>query len=293
LSISQVSTLSASFDEDLSAYRAAGLDGIGIWEIKLADGDDAATAERLRKSGLASTNAVPAVPSILPLHLMPGPADPRERVEALCASIARLARFERASIVFLTGSGRGLEDARAIAVEGVKRLAEAADRAGIRIGLEPYQRVDGEPWTIVSSIADAVELLEEADAATVGITFDVWHLWNSPRLYEDIEAHAERFTAVHVSDYRKPTRGWADRVLPGDGVADVPRILAALERAEWRGPLDLEIFSDDGTFGTIYPDSLWAWDARELAERGRAALETAVAQSAKQGEGLVAAKTRS
>jgi len=205
----------------------------------------------------------------------------------LCASIARLARFEPASIVFLTGSGRGLEDARATVVEGVKRLAEAADSARVRVGLEPYQCVDGEPWTIVNSIAEAVDLLEEAETPQVGITFDVWHLWNSPTLYDDIAAHAGRFTAVHVSDYREPTRGWADRVLPGDGVADVPGILAALERAGWRGPLDLEIFSDDGTFGAAYPDALWRWDAHELAERGRTALETAVARSAKQREGVV------
>lgn len=284
MSISQVSTLGATFDEDLTAYREAGLDGIGIWELKLPDGDDAATAVRVRESGLASTNAVPAVPSILPLHLMPGPSDPSERVEALCAGIARLARFEPSSVVFLTGSGRGLSDARGVVVEGLKRVAEAADRAGVRAGLEPYQRIDGEPWTIVSSIAEAVELLEEAGTPQIGITFDVWHLWNSATLYEDIAAHADRFTAVHVSDYREPTRGWADRVLPGDGVADVPRILGALDRAGWSGPLDLEIFSDDGTFGTAYPDSLWRLTAPELATRARAALESAVARGAKDRE---------
>jgi len=36
LSISQITTVSAPFDADLDAYRAAGADGIGIWEFKLA-----------------------------------------------------------------------------------------------------------------------------------------------------------------------------------------------------------------------------------------------------------------
>ena len=273
-SISQVTTLPASFDQDLAAYAAAGVDGIGIWEIKLPDGDDAATAERLRDSGLLSTNAVPAVPSILPLSVLPGPTEPRERVDALCASIERLARFEPTSVVFLTGSALGVSDARGAVVEGLKRIADAAGRAGVRAGLEPYQRIGGDEWSIVGSIGEAIELLDEADTPSLGITFDVWHLWNTPTLFDDIRAHVGRFTGVHVDDYRSPTRGWADRVLPGDGVAVVPRILAALEEAGWTGPYDLEIFSDNGTFGTSYADSLWNVRPEELAASAKAAFES-------------------
>jgi len=76
LSISQITTVSQSFADDLDAYRAAGADAIGIWEMKLADD----SLERFRASGLAAAAASPAVPSILPLPLMDGPADPGERV---------------------------------------------------------------------------------------------------------------------------------------------------------------------------------------------------------------------
>ena len=95
-SISQISTLAASFEDDLDAYAAAGLDGIGIWELKLPeDGDDAAALEAFERSGLESASAVPLVPSILPLPRLGGPTDPAERIEALCASIHRLARLPR------------------------------------------------------------------------------------------------------------------------------------------------------------------------------------------------------
>ena len=33
LSISQITTITQSFVDDLDVYRAAGADGIGIWEI--------------------------------------------------------------------------------------------------------------------------------------------------------------------------------------------------------------------------------------------------------------------
>jgi sugar phosphate isomerase/epimerase len=78
---------------------------------------------------------------------------------------------------------------------------------------------------------------------------------------------------VHVADWREPTRGWADRVLPGEGVAPLPEILGALERAGWDGYYDLEVFSDNGTFGNAWPDSLWEVPADELARRGREAFE--------------------
>ncbi len=276
-SVSQVSTLHASFAEDVEAYAAAGADGIGIWEMKLPQGADAESLALVRDGGLEVTNCVPAIPSILPLPLLEGPVDPQERIEAVCASIRRLAAFEPRSIVCLTGPQGDLDPAEAhrLVIEGLRRIGREAQAAGVRVGLEPIQRIGAEQWTIPTTIAEAVELLDEVDDGNFGITFDVWNLWNGATILEDIREHAGRFTGVHVSDWREPTRGWCDRVLPGDGVADLPGILAALDEAGWRGPYDLEIFSDDGAFGNDYEGSLWRLPAQELARRGREAFAAA------------------
>jgi sugar phosphate isomerase/epimerase len=276
LSVSQITTLRSNFAEDLRVYAAAGLDGIGVWELKLTEGGDAEALELLEASGLESAAAVPAIPSVLPLPLLGGPEDPAERVDAFCRSLERLAPFGPSSIVCLTGTGLGrdADEARTIAVDGLAVIAREAERLGLRIGIEPYQRVGGEEWTLVSSISEAVELIRDAgDSPALGIQFDSWHLWNSPTLYDDIEREIDRFAGVHVADYREPTRGWADRSLPGEGVADVPRILRALDAAGWDGLYDIEIFSDDGTFGAEYPDSFWAASATETLARARTAFE--------------------
>jgi hypothetical protein len=42
----------------------------------------------------------------------------------------------------------------------------------------------------------------------------------------------------------------------------------------WEGFYDLEIFSDNGAFGSAYPDSLWDLDAAELVRRGRDAFNS-------------------
>jgi sugar phosphate isomerase/epimerase len=63
IALSEISTVAASFADDVAAYRAAGFDGIGIWEFKLPDGDDDASARLVRESGLGVANCVPAIPT--------------------------------------------------------------------------------------------------------------------------------------------------------------------------------------------------------------------------------------
>ena len=53
VSISQITTAPQSFADDLDAYRAAGVDGIGVWEMKLDDD----SLERFRASGLEAATA--------------------------------------------------------------------------------------------------------------------------------------------------------------------------------------------------------------------------------------------
>src|SRR5262249_59609756 len=97
----------------------------------------------------------------------------------------------------------------------------------------------------------------------VGIMLDLWHV-SDPA---EIAAHADRIVGVHVSDRREPTRSHFDRVLPGEGVLDLVAAFRALVAAGYDGWYDVEIFSDNGVFGSAYPDSLWDVAPEELARR--------------------------
>ena len=102
-------------------------------------GDDDADVQALRASGLRATNCVPLVPSILPNTVIEGPEDVETRIEALCASMHRFARYEPDCVLCLTGpaGGRDEADARGLVIDGLRRIAAAADEAGVRLGLEP------------------------------------------------------------------------------------------------------------------------------------------------------------
>lgn len=271
--VCEFTTLPASFEADLAAYAEAGADGIGTCELKLAEGREGEQLAAFRASGLVSASCVPAVPSILPLPHLPGPDAPAERVEALRAGIRRLAPFEPSAVVCLTGPAGALgeDEARRTVVDGLRAVAEEAAEHGLRVGLEPMSAGYRDDWTTITTLSEAAELADEVAAANVGLTFDTWHLWDAPDLLGEIERHAERIVAVHVNDWRDETRGWCDRVLPGHGVAELPAILRALHASGWRGPYELEVFSDDGTFGSAYPDSLWPEDPADLVRRGHEA----------------------
>ena len=265
LSLSEISTVGASFAEDVRAYKAAGFDGIGIWEMKL--GDDARDLEVLRESGLRVTNCVPQVPSILPNAVIDGPDDVEERVDSMRASLHRLARFEPECVLCLTGAagGRGETEARGLVVDGLRRLAAAADDAGVRLGLEPVHASQRDQLTLVTTIPETLELLDEAGLPDVGVMVDLWHLWDTPEIERHLRENVDRITGVHVADWYADGRD--ERALPGDGVGRVAELVRLLRDAGWGGALDVEIFGTPAD-----PASFWALDVDEAARRARAAI---------------------
>jgi sugar phosphate isomerase/epimerase len=272
-SILEFTTLNASFEEDLAAYSTAGADGIGICELKLVEGREPEQLAAFRESGLEASSCVPTVPSILPLPQLPGPGLVEERVQATLAGMRRLAPFEPTAFVCLTGPAGPLADpvAHRLVVDCLRTLATEGARLGIPVGLEPMSAHFRDDWTIPTTLGEAAALVAEADADGLGLVFDTWQLWDTPQLFEEIELYADRIVAVHVGDWREPTRGWCDRALPGEGVIDLAGILGALEASGWQGFYELEVFSDDGTFGNDYEDSLWKLSASEVASGGREA----------------------
>lgn len=277
-SVAQITTIDQTYEQDLATYREAGAEGIGIWEFKLPAGSDRDSVARLRDSGLRATTCIPAVVSIWPIPF-PGPADPRERVDALCEAVRRLASFEPEVVLCVTGRPPDTDpsEARRVVVDGLREVAKVAGDYGITIGLEPLHRNLYRDWTIVGTIPETVELIEEIGEPNVGVVFDVYHLWDTDNLLADVVAYGDRILpSVHMCDWRNPPRNDFDRALPGEGDADLPGILGALEAGGVVGWFELEIFSDDGRF-TDYAllDSLWRENALDVVLRGKAGFERA------------------
>jgi sugar phosphate isomerase/epimerase len=267
LSLSTISTVNASFAEDVEAYAAADFDAIGLWEMKLP-GDDEANLALLRSSGLAVSNCVPTVPSFLPLTIpgLEGPPDPEDRVAAICGSIRRFAAYEPGCVLCLSGplGERTPDDGRAILVDGLRRAAAAAYEVGVALGFEPIHPAQRETTGFVTTLGDARALLDEAGLDDVGIMADTFNLGHEPTAA--IVAAAPRFTGLHVADeLPEPLPGVRALPTPDGRSAE---LVAALRDAGWDGTLDVEIFST--------PETFWALPADEAARRAHAATSAIV-----------------
>jgi sugar phosphate isomerase/epimerase len=264
LALSEISTVTAPFDADVAAYAAAGFGAIGIWEMKLPD-DDAANRELLARNGLAVANCVPAVPSFLPLGIpgMEGPEEPWARVDALCDSVRRLARYEPECVLCLSGPlGRlSVDEARSLVVDGLRRVAGAAREAGVRLGFEPIHPSERETTSFVNSIAAAVELLDDAGLGDVGIMADTYNLWDDEGAAVWLTANADRVTGLHIAGRPGDELG---RSLPGEAGVREQELVGALRSGGWDGSLDVEIFST--------PDGFWSLPVEEAARRAHAAV---------------------
>lgn len=283
-SVNEGMTPGLSFAEDLIAIRQGGAEGIGIAAGQVGYGrfkltSDAEDLERFRASGLKAVFCNPGTPSVLPRRqqvagvLGTGPDSPDARVERICADLRRLTPFEPVCCICTPGPQMGYEpeEAREIAVTGLKRVARVAAELGLTIAVEPMHSSIRDEFSFLTSIPDGIALLDEIDEPNTGMLFDVWHLWDTPDLLAHIRRNAPRFVGVHVNDWRDPTRSWCDRVLPGEGVADLEGILRALGEGGYDGWFELEVLSDDGTFGNAFPDSLWRRDPAEVIAEGRRA----------------------
>ena len=265
LSLSTISTVNAGFAEEVEAYAAAGFDAIGLWEMKLP-ADDAANRALLAEHGLGVSNCVPAVPSFLQLGIpgMEGPADPSERLEAICASIERFAVYEPECVLVLSGPAGELsaESARAVVVAGLTRAAAVARDAGVTLGFEPIHPGQRDDAGYVCSLADALALLDEAGLDDVGIMADTYNLAHESAA--DIGGDRPPLLAgLHVAEAAREGHVPGVRVLPGEGDGSAGRVVEALRAAGWDGTLDVEIFST--------PDAFWSLPVEEAARQAHAA----------------------
>jgi sugar phosphate isomerase/epimerase len=144
-----------------------------------------------------------------------------------------------------TNPGRkGLADTRARLADRVAALARHAAAAGVSLALEPLNPMFVGNRTGLFTVAETPALCDRIAAPNLGIAVDVHQVWWDGTLAASLARAKGRILGYHLCDWLEDTQDMLlDRGMMGDGVADLRAIRAAVERAGYAGPCEVEVFS--------------------------------------------------
>jgi sugar phosphate isomerase/epimerase len=144
------------------------------------------------------------------------------------------------------------------AAERFAELLAMGRKAGVRPSMEFLGFVDG-----IKDVASAWAIAQGSGDPSATVVADVFHMIRGGGSVDDLlELPGDRIACFHINDLpAKPdprVQTDADRVMVGEGIADLPRVIANLRKIGYRGPLSLELFNP----------ALYKQDPAEVARRG-------------------------
>lgn len=236
--ISAITTQKWSAWQDLREYRKLGLGAMGLWRDKLGGINLKSYRAALDSEGMTVTNL--CFTGQFTLNLSEALADGERALD-------EAAQLGAPALLVISGpiASHSLDEASELVVEGLGRLAELAGQRGVALALEALHPMDMTQWTIIPTVDKALDIIDEVASPNLGLMLDLYNSWWDPGLYAAIERGGSRILCVQLADWRNPTRSFTDRTVPGDGVAELSKLVSFIESVAYQGYYDLEIFSDE------------------------------------------------
>jgi len=228
--------------EKLAAMRAAGFSHTEITSRDLFEtlqGPEYALSV-LRDSGLA-------VSCLQLIRDFEGaPRDSLERKLGIIEHVMDQALFAGTDLLVLCAST--LADASAdedTICEDLRRLADLAKSKNLRIAWEPIA------WaTWYHDFRAAWRIVRKLDHANLGLVIDTTHIGILQQDFDEVrQIDPAKIFLVEIADLAASRLGKREqsryyRLLPGEGVLELEKLVGALKDIGYQGVLSLEIFSD-------------------------------------------------
>lgn len=242
LSFNQATAEKASLREVVDGCVRNGVPSISIWRHKLAEMGVAEAAKLVRDTGIR-------VSSVCRGGMFPAgtSAERGARIDDNRRAIDEAAAVGAEVLVLVCGPSpdRDISAARSQVADGIAAIAPHASSAGVRLGIEPLHPAFAGDRSCITTLREARLLAERFDSATVGVVVDVYHVWWDPERDAEIALLGDRIAGYHVNDWLVPARDvLLGRGMMGDGVIELRSIRAAVERAGYCGPIEVEIFNE-------------------------------------------------
>jgi len=241
LSLNQRTTERWSVKQAVEGCARAGIPAIGLWRDKVAQAGLAASARLVRDAGLQ-------VSSLCRGGMFPAATTikRRENIDDNRRAIDEAAELGADVLVLVCGAApdRDIAAAREMVAEGIAAIVPYANQRGVRLGIEPLHPMFAADRSVIVTLKHANGLAERLADDSVGVVIDVYHVWWDPEVYNEIDRAAGRIFGFHVNDWLVPTPDLLlGRGMMGDGVIELRQLREAVDRAGYRGPIEVEIFN--------------------------------------------------
>jgi sugar phosphate isomerase/epimerase len=234
LVINGVALSHISLDEAIGSLADAELIRVGFQDLKLDEFGWDRSVDLLAASGLEVVYLIHTTMFTL------------SRPELWSGERERLARTVQtadalgARLVYsMTGPGDSLtfEAAASAFSEALSPALTAAHSQNVSLAVENQNQLRFEN-SIIYNLCDLADL---AELSGINAVAEMYYTWREPRLDDTVRRLTPHLRLVQLSDYTLGTKSMPDRVVPGDGIIPLERIVASFLEAGYSGPFDLEL----------------------------------------------------
>jgi 2-keto-myo-inositol isomerase len=251
LSIHQNTSRAAGFRKSLEGWAKAGIKNVELTDNMLDEflkKDDIAAARRLVSDlGLTPVSCA----SVLPDFWIPNP----NRATALDTWKKRCEQFSSFGIPRIycpaVTSRKVTADDYKGALDCIREGGEAAMQYKMAAMIE-FARNS----SFIATLTTSLKLIREAGHPNVHPMLDCYHFWSGLSKFEDLDLlRTGELAHVHFQDVPDMPRELLDnttRLIPGDGISPLVRILQKLQEKGYAGALSVELFLPEFTQGDPY-----------------------------------------
>jgi 2-keto-myo-inositol isomerase len=230
-------------DAELDVVSAAGYDGIELFIPKLAPFLEGQAPEDLARR-LGETGLVPIMLNGIENFNLRS-ADEFAAITEDCRWLSELSQEIGCPgiVVVPSPNPKGLDwqTVKSKTSAALRELAGVANPYGVQLGLEFLAPVD----CSVRTLAEAWEIVEAAGRENLGLVLDTYHFCVGGSGWESLEVFpVDRLLLVHINDVEDlPFEQLTDghRLLPGEGILPLGRILSSVCERGYDGAYSLEV----------------------------------------------------
>ena len=241
LALHQNTSAGAGYRKSLEGWARAGIKNVEITNVLLDDflKTDSLPAARRVLSDLGLTAVQGATGATGLWEPNPDRAQALDNLKKRCAMFAALGISHVYSPTTATQKVT-LEDYKAGA-DNLRASGDVAKQFNMSLRIE-FVRTS----TFISTLTTLVKMTRAAAHPNVAPMLDCYHFWSGLNKFEDLELlRPGEIGHVHFQDVPDMPRELLDnntRIIPGDGVSPLVRILRTLADKGYAGPLSVELF---------------------------------------------------